>query len=474
MKLEIRIGPDLTTAEPVDLTTGGAVELKRVNPIFNKEEIEGDRAPNFTLPFSERNDRVLGRFRDPQVVGSRLKFYGEKYVDTHRIIRGDVKLHQAVSNYELYFLNNLADAFGDLRTRKLSEIDFGTVALPTNFNATLTNTWATGGYVLPVIENPDFYGQTPPGGFSGKVNDYASGYTSGVKVPMLFWKWVAEWIRQETGFTFTGDFWTHPLTERLLVYNTRSLDGATAIRLQDHLPDMTVGRFFVETAKLFDVAMFFDLPNRTLRMDFVGPILEAPCEVDWSQYCPRFTGKLPVAVKGLELAFSLDSGDATAKVTEPDFESYLTGGLSLDDRANVMKVTSAWSSLATGTSGLPFTRQQGITPTGKQDDKKFTPRLLLWHGLSGGVPLALNTWSTYDLAWNGPDGLAARFWALEEAWRRATFKTPPLRVYLPAREVAQYSPRRKVHLHGVNYLVDEFIAPLHDLRLGCQITAWKV
>lgn len=476
MSLDVRI-----EGERLDLPQGSYYELKRQHPFFQKDAVVGGSVASFKVPFTPTNDRILGRLWDVRTVAGLSRWYCEKYVNTNCIERGYVGVNSAVDEYDLYYTDNLSEAFGAWRTRKLSEVDFGTMALPSNYSDTLTNAWnSTWGVVFPTIDNADFYGTSAPGGFSGKVNDYTSGsYTAGVKVPMVLAKWLLQKIATLTDFTFSGPWWDDAATDRLLLYNLRSLDGLTNIRIQDHLPvDWTVGGLLLQLTKLHNVVPFFDVPNRRIRFEYASAVLSAPVTRNWTAKARPRPPRMPAATSGLELSWLLDSGDATAKIADSAFASYITPGIPTDDRAGGLWKMAFGVAPLQQVGGLPYTRQPGITPA--QSDKKGTPRLLYWHGLSGGVPLASSTFSAYSLNLNGLNGIYDRYWQAEDLFRQSTFSVQH-RVTLNAGDLAwllsamqgKTDEHAKIHIGGINYLVSELVAPL-PLRGDCLLTGYRI
>ncbi len=459
MNLTIKIG-----GEVVDVTSELVCNLKKQSPMFLRDEVMGDYAEEIILPFTVRNDRILGYYRHPQVLASPTKMYCEQYVNSNRLARGYVLPLEAISDYKLGYTSNLEAVFGNLRTKSLREIDFGTLPIPSDFDVTLSNTYATGGYVFPSIKNPDFY-QNMPAGFSGIINECTAGhYTSSTKVPMFFLRYILDQIATKVDYEFSFDT---PEINRFLIYNTLSLDELNTIYPQNHLPDLPLGVFLLEVAKLTNSALFFDAPNRKLQFRTRKSVYQADCTLDWSKKAKPILGKIPTNISGLELSFSVDSDDATTKVQHPYFDGYLTAGA----EENIFKVQTVWSSLITD-GGLPFTLQQGIT-TG-QNDKHFTPRVLLWAGVVDGVPVALPEVSGLGLYWNGANGLYNTYYKEEESFLMNTFRTPPVDLYLTESDLAGWTPDRKIHINGVNYIFEEIVCPLHNLSLGCVGHGYRI
>jgi len=453
--------------QTVDLPEGFKLDIRKGNPFFEREELTSDFSNEFSLPFSVRNDLILGEYRNPLVITQPSKFYCEQFVNTHLLARGYVIPFEAVDSYSLGFTTSLADSFGNIRTKSLREIDFGTIPLPSDYDLTLGNTHASGGFVFPIIDNTDFY-VNAPGGFTGFINDFITGsYSTGTKVPMFFVWNILNRISDMVGFAFAHNI---PETFNWILYNTQSLDGKTAISIQDHLPDITVAQFILQFAKMTNSAIYMDVPNRVLTFKTRKSILNAECTLDWSRKSSPIKGKVPVNISGFEINSILDSDDATAKITESIFQSYQTSGVSADNLAELQPFELAFSSLKMQ-NGIPFTRQAGITDG--QADKKFAPRLLQWVGLSGGIPLATSETTTFSFDLNSANGLVNTYYKEDEIFHMNTFRTPTVNLHLTETDLTEWTPDRKVHINGVNYIFEEINCPFHNLKEGCTALGWR-
>ena len=474
--LEIKIA-----GQSVEIPEGREYILKRKSPLLDKTEVLGDYMEEIDLPFTVNNDRILGHYRNPQVLDQPTRAYCEQSVNSNMMARGFVIPSSAIDSYKLAFTCGLADAFGNLRTKNLNEINFGSISLPLpiidrqNFyNNSINNTWNNHGYTFPTVENEDFYGGINPENFNGRVNDFATGaYTSSTKVPYFFWKYIAQEIATKVGWTFSGEWWNSQACSALLIDNTYSLDTLDSILIQNHLPTLTVGQFLLQTAILDDVVLMFDVPNRILRFELMDSFLKNTAALDWSSKCQPITGKVPARVVGIELKWNLDADDALAKITDIFYQNYVTPGTD-SEAEGLLKFETVWSSVVTSPNGFAIQKKQGITPVNKQLDKKFTPRLVFWNGMVSGYPRATNTLGTKKLQWNGAGGLYQTSWKREERFRMQTFQTPTVKMFLTESDLTEWSPEKKVHINGVNYLFESIDCPLHNLPQGCNGIGWRV
>ncbi|MDR6194707.1 hypothetical protein [Siphonobacter sp. SORGH_AS_0500] len=472
MNFEVRID-----GKTVDLDPNTGYDLEILNPMSGWDSFTGSKATNIQLPFhSQRNHEIMHWLADTQVQTSREFFLCEKYLNTSLIEKGWVILRDATESYSLDFTVNLKEFFGTLQSRSLSEIDLGSIPVPASYSATLENSWNNGGFVFPTVLNPDYFGGQNPGNFTGKVNEYGSGdYTTSVKVPYFFAKWVLKKLANLAGITLHGAAWESELLNRVLIGNTRAIEGAT-IQPRLHLPNYTVAGFLVNLLKVFRIVPFFDTHRRKLRLEFGAERLRGITALDWTEKMQRKQGGTPSGVSGLEISYTLDSNDAMTK--DEYFFPYTTPGITANDVAgSLLKIQIGFAPYLMQ-NGLPYSKQPGIVNS--QSDKTFGPRIAFWHGLVNGVPLASNTWNGYDLRLTGSNGLAQKWWSVEENFQINALKIVRDVALSPA-DLAKLSSifrgesaeRPIVYAHGRNWFIEKVVVPSDDPKLS-QVTLCRL
>jgi hypothetical protein len=446
---EIRI-----EGRPIDLFADQSVEFSRKSGLFNPNLIEGNGTLPFDVKVTEHNKRLLGYPHLQQIGWRKRSFYAEKHAFGSVIERGFIEVQTANDQkIQCYFTQNLSEIFGQHQNTTLNQLALGSEAMPVSFLASANH--LTDKYALPQVQNPVFYGNNSVGGFNGIVNEHnGSAYVGSTKVPMLFNRFLLEKLSQITSLSFLGDFVNDPDYQHLLIHNTHSLDNATTISYANHLPELTIGQYFVELKRLFNLVMKFDVHARTLKMDSVASVFSKPCRLDWSNKVAPIKGKNPENSQALELEFGLNSSDARTKTANPDYDKYRTAILP-GQKTNYQTIKTAWSSLTTdAATGLPVFEGPGISPNHNQQINKFTPQFLFWNGIVGGKPTASNNEGNTRLAYFGPNNLYEKCWANYEKWKSQTFATSA-EAYLSAADVVTFDHSEKVHINGVNYYVDE-------------------
>lgn len=445
--LEVRIN-----GQAIDLAPGGTTSFEKINPFFTYEDIYTDQIQVPAIPLSQRNRRVFG-YIDLVRLGSDLpRFFLQKFYNGQLIYEGQALVTDVTpTTIQLTAVQPLGEFFGDDQFTKLREIDLGTTPLP----ELLTPVIEVDGqpaYCFPTIVNSEYYGTNGSIiSYAGKVNDYQEGGYSGPLVPMPFLTFVLQRIASHTGTTLTGTFFTDPRWKQLILYNTRSLDGAEEITLSKHLPELTLIQLLIELRKYLNLAFEFDSVTRVLRIDATDDILSTPASEDWSNKLVKGGRKIIERNRRLQLSMTLDSGDQLQKDKPAALADYLTPEFAGD--LSIAKLTTAFSTLLTDLdTGLAAAKQVGCTEQFSQLATSWSPRLLFWNGLKEGLPRALPTLEGKSLYWNGAGGLFETCWQKTEAFRRQMcyFDTTMI---LNETDVARLNFRRPVHVLGMNYRV---------------------
>lgn len=439
----------------VDQSRSQKGSFERLNPYLTYEakDFLTDTAKIPSLPFTPRNRRIFGYIDIPSLGSDVPRFLFEQYINGNLVQEGVALLtdFSESQGYQLTVVQPVGEFFGDLQHMLLSEIDFGSVPL----NLPLTAVIQEGGkdaVCFPTILNPDYYGTNGASiGYSGRVNDYAAGaYTlAGPKVPCVFVRYLLKRIASMAGITIDGTFMTDADLGKLVLYNIRDVEGAANVTVSHHLPELTVVDFIVELRKYLNLSLKFNTVQKRLTIDFTDDIFSLPCTKDWTPKLVKGARKIFERSRRLQLTMELDANDTLQKDRPAAVADYLTPAFSND--LAIAKLATKFSTLLVDGTGLPTAKQQGATAQFAQLDKKSTPRLLFWNGMSGGYPMALPTRGGKSLYWNGPDGLVNWAWAKTESFRRQIHYLDS-QLLLTEADLALLDFREKIHLNGVNYL----------------------
>ncbi len=464
--------------QSADLLPGTALTLERFNPLLDFESIQGSRVYGFDLPNTPTNRRLLGYFYQPQVGYQARKFRCEKYVGGNLTEQGFIMIHEVKpEGFSMYYTQNLGEIFGDSQNLLLSQLGLGTDPVPTAPVAGANH--LTDRYCFPTIQNSGFYGNQSVDGFSGLVNEYINtgspGYKPTALVPMPFIKWVFNQFSALTGWSFAGQFWQDPDLCRLIFYNLFSLDGATQINANNHLPDLTMPNVLIDLRKLFNLYLEFDVRRNICTMDFAEDVLASDDVVDWTDKARPDHVKAPELNNRLELSYALDSNDALLKPIPAEMNKYCTAETTVNEGGTLVPIQSRISTLMTDpATGRAITQQPGNSPNNKDSKQATSPKFLFWNGLVNGQPLATNRQGNRSLLWSGANNLVDKGYRKYEAFKGDTFSLTKL-VYLTRADLALFSFRKKVHIKGVNYVVGSMKAVLSNDQstIPTEVQLWK-
>lgn len=439
--------------EAVDLVPGVGFDLEMSNPMFEFSSISGSKAMEIrALASSKKNRLLFGNVGSPMVRKAKTKYYCEQVLNGNVIDIGYCTIRMTVNEYILDFTSDLSDLFTGVQNELLPTLNFTPLAIPGNWNTTITNTWSSGGYVLPMIKNEIFYDANAPGGWDGVVNKYASSaYVWADKNPMFYLKKIINDVAVMGGVSMSGPWWSSALANALLIYNTRIAD-AVNIDTRLYLPELTIGQLLMNIRKLYNVVLWMDGVGKSIKIESESDILNKDVSLDWTRKTMVKFGT-PYIYSGVRLA-SASLGQMDGLGTDAYYEPYVLG-----EQTKTFGIETALTGIQV-LSGMPTVKQAGITPT--QADKKFAPRLLYYTGNA----IASDAFGGVKLKWNDNDGLANNYWKSGIALRNNAWETSAL-VDLNAADVAKVSNIFKgkdaaapmVHIGGVNYIIKKLTVP---------------
>lgn len=459
--IELRIG-----GKKVDLKPNSEINMERTNPYLFYDRLPDSKISVPNMPLTPRNRRVFGYVDLPLVLGGFQQYVYELFYYGQLLKNGFFVLGEAGQGYSGVFTDKGGDFFGDYQSQLLTDIDWGTMAVPSLLPPTIPPQGGNGECVcFPSVVNPDFFGTNGANiGYLGVVNRYTNGAYDMTQpiVPMVSLKWLLGAIAAKTGTTIEGDFLTSEW-EDLLLYNTRTLDGASIIKIAQHLPELTVEGLFLELRKLFNLGYTIDGVNKKMTIGFWDEMIATAEVIDWSRKAVKGTTKTPENYKRIQLGSDLDGNDQLMKDKPTEMADYVTAGNEGNLAVMKCKFSTLSSSPTPAPSNVPImARQVGQSVQFNQLTAKFSPRLIRWRGLLNGVPTATNeglTWKTppsptpnpSPMGW-GIIGLGERYWKNSEAMRAQTeyIKQDFL---LTEADLATFDFRQKVHVNGVNYFV---------------------
>lgn len=145
-------------------------------------------------------------------------------------------------------------------------------------------------FCVPELRNPNFFGDSYlTNAYSGKQNDFITEENFRVYSPFIFLEKLVRKIAENGGYTVVNEF--DDLIRRTFIYNNTSTFFYSAfphltevIEPYYHLPEMTVRDFLNEFCLYFNLRMYPNHSNRTIRFVDFDAVAAMPAVTDWSQY----------------------------------------------------------------------------------------------------------------------------------------------------------------------------------------------
>ncbi len=445
--------------QTVDLSPNARVGIEWTNPHFLWDSLSVRKMTIPTLGYTKRNSIILEHYELP-LLGGYPQYRLEYYYGGQLLQEGFFILTEASEKgYTGVFTDKLGLFFGDYSGQKLNELDFGSLALPDPLIPVVTDT--INAYCFPTVGNPDYYGTNGAVlSYTGKVNEYITGaFTAGPRVPMPFLGYFLRKLAELTDTTIDGSLLTHATYQHAILYNTRALDGASAVRLSQHLPEMGIEEYLIELRKMLGLTFDIDVVRKKLTIGFLEDMMAMPTQLDWSRKAVAGETKRTELNRRLELGYDLDSGDQLMKDKPALLANYMTPN-PWSVSTGIAKLNSKVSTvLVDELTGTITTRQVGQTEQFNQLTQRSTARLAFWVGMDGGIPKASNILNENALYWNGSTGLAAKRFARLEAMRKDVFYLEKDFI-LTETDLASFDFSQKVHVNGTDYYVLNLVATL--------------
>ena len=427
-----------------------SVKYSLINPHLLYDSIPSSQAEIPVFPAVRENRAVFDYYDEPQAGNYLPELLYQHFHNGDLIREGYFLLTEASleNGYKGAYSDKLGLFFGQYQNTNIREMDFGSVpkTLPLS---PLNQLEGKDAYCYPTILNDFFYGPNGAGiGYSGRINDYAGSYTAGPKVPMFFAGWVLQKLAAITGIRVSGSFFTHPVWSKLILFNLKEAESES-ITIAHHLPPLTVTEFILELRKIANLKFEFNSVELSLKIDFWQDALLQPTQRNWTTKAVKGEIKTPETNTRMQLAMQMDSNDGMTKDKPAFFADYVSAETA-GNRNGIAQVNMKFSSLAMDPlTGLPICKQEGQSSQFGQQAKPFSPRLLFWHGITGGLPVALPQLSDITLS---PAGLAETCWKESIALRKRMFYLQK-QFILNEADLAKMDFSQKYHCEGVDYLL---------------------
>lgn len=424
----------------LDLGGNANIGLELTSPLFQRNNIPGSISYPFTIPATPNNRRQLNH---PELLSSteQFKTYSDVQLYIEHILYkiGTLKIQDTSDkDYRINFKSDSGDIQEKIKDVKLADIDLGTATLDYNI---INSTYPTAKYQLFPLKNPDFYGEnntefakylnyyTPAGAFATNTlgnNQYAI-------VPFPYLRHILDRIGTHLGYTFTGTWLSEADVQRTVIYNNYALDNlnagnndfitaANGIDFKNHVPDITIGQFFVALQNYFGLAFIFNPILKTCQLVRLTDVANNREYIDWTSRTEPGYKNVPYEYLGFELLQSEDSQD---KLFEEQDKEWLeqrvdNGGKEIATMASTLFMRTETDEINSRAWTIPEAKQPGSSPEFDQGINDFTLRFLVYRGLQpdgSANNYPLGTWDINNhagsaitgaektLRWAGSNGL---------------------------------------------------------------------
>jgi len=280
--------------EEIDLYKDSSISFQYNSSIFNFEKIAGDYSLPFKVPASINNKRI---FNYPNRLSNISQ--SEKKLDCEIYMNG-LLLHIAIisvtqtdnSNFHCNIKFNVSDFSAKYKDKMLHEQDLGGEqdwVWRNDYNPENSD------FALPEIYNPDFFLNSSIESYPAKkyiINIYDADEekyvletiidnTSSIIIPIVPFPYlfkILNYLFQELGYTVDNYFESTDELKKLLIYNTKNIvkytqktvprlaweQIITKIKLNEHVPVITIKKFILSLKKYF--CLDFSFKNNHLKI----------------------------------------------------------------------------------------------------------------------------------------------------------------------------------------------------------------
>jgi hypothetical protein len=450
--IEVRID-----GQPMDMARDSTWEQEIYNPLLQLDGLVVSKGLGISLANTAYNNKILNWPGKVHGKPNKRMYACDVLMKGNLIDSGYAYIRNAANELVLDYTGNAGGFFGAWQNMKLSEVDLGTVSMPSTlagWNATRTHTHSSGGYVLPTVGNTAYY-KVVPGSWDNKMNGYVAGsYVANTpKVPMFYVKHILNKIALLAGVNIVGDYWTNELNDIVLFNTKEATDGTNEVR--QYMPDVTVVELLMAIRKLSNMVILIGAGTKTMRLSDGAMLMAGSVKVDWSSRMGKVSGT-PKVSDGLVLSTVADSTDGLR--TDGFYKAYPAPDMG---EPVVTKIESAASGLMIN-AGIPTCQVQGRTA--EQPDGKWGLKLINWNGGNASNVMGGKVMNATGMMPN---------WLGIDRWLRDSYYVETVAA-LTAIDVAWASDCMRglrdeaavVHVHGANYVLSKLIIGNDKVLVG--------
>ena len=442
--------------EPIDINGNTSFNIAGASPFISPGEISGPKIYNLSARKTRKNQRIFS-FAEKLNNTNRQKEFDNTIIKFYNLLwkRGTLKLRDFSGNYNLSFHTDAGDIGLKIKNLKLSEMDLGTAASDRNTSAI----YPEANHVHFLVHAPDFYGENNLD-YEGEINALnSSGYlktnstnnTNNI-IPFPFLLYVLNRVFQQLGYLGIEGEWTEDEHIKRVVlfnnYDLASMNGtineyASTIQYNNHVPDISVGSFLIDTAIFFGITYIINPITKKVQIRRIKDWIN---NTDYLNFNGRASGNYklePNRADGFLFKMKPNSNDPLLE-NYPSWLQYQAG--------NGGEPISTDACLLQLSGETPYTRQKGTGPAFGLEENSRSPLTFL---LSTGPGTGHYLRTGFSLRWDGADGIIARCYQEWIDWKNYT-ESVEREVDMNVVELLQLDLERKIMIDNLKYVVGDF------------------
>lgn len=458
----------LPNGDDIDMSADSTLRVAGSNPLFTPGRIPGARVYRFRAMRTKKNQQNFGFAERLNLQEKTLKIEDvDLYIHKVRWKRGVLRVNEAGSEgYELSFHMDAGDIAQKLSGRLMTSLGLGSDPR----DLLTISTYPTMNYVMFPVKNDVFYSENA--NYGGTVNAYASGAylandsTNKTKYSLTPFPYLLHILNktfQVLGYRGIAGAWTTDATiQRVAVFSNYAIDllDGTGINVwqdtvtyNNHVPEMTVGKFLIEVALHFGIMYEVDDRENMINIHRIKDVLADQSYTDLSARTSKVYKVTPNDYHGYRFQSNIFSAD--------ELLSESMGWLAHTVDSGRQRIDSEAMPLLMD-NGVPYTNTPGSSPEFGQGTNQSGLRFMFFEGMvddgAGGTkPKGNYEIAAQSLRWGGTTGIVEAFWQEFIDLQKITEEVK-LQVRMSVPEFLNFDMKRKVMIDGVKYVVGEYQA----------------
>ena len=460
-----------------DLSQNVSFAIKSENPFLVNDYIPGPVVYSVSGVISSQN-RIITEYAD-QLSNAKRKLVFENvlvYIGGQVWREGIMKLKKASSSgYNFSFYSDAGDAKSRIENKRLPDLVLEEGVTVDDQSA---DYFPTAKHVFFPVYNPDFYGNKNTD-YLGYMNYFHAGTfgvnvatNAHVKVPFIYALYVLQECFKEMGYSqISGAIFEDEDAQRQIIFNTNSLDllnGSginvmkTTFDYVDHLPDITISDFVIDTCIVLGVTPIFNSLAKSVNLVSLQSFMGDVSAKDYTNRASEEYEITPNEYDGVNFVMRADSRDKSLEENSDWLEYKVGNGKeNLDTMASTLQMAlNLADSINSKTWTVPQVLQQGNSAPFELNNRQRALRFLYFTGngtdsASNNYPLGHWQGITTDLRWEGFKGLVEKRYKTWLAFKAIT-ETVEFDLDIELIDLLNFDFAKKINAYYLRFIVEEY------------------